>query len=97
MMLSKTFHQGLQCVLRLKESLVKQSSGTEIHHNFEIQTCYPLKYIVDSSILIVLLCTGKSPSVQKGINLSCVITKPGLCMANATIKDISQLTISASS
>ena len=66
----------------------KQSSGTEIHHNFEIQTCYPIKYILDSSILIVSLCTGKSPSVRKGLNLSCVMTKPGLCMANAT-EDIS--------
>ena len=30
------FHQGLQCLLRLK-----QSSGTEIHHNLEILPMTP--------------------------------------------------------
>ena len=32
------FHQGLHCLLRLK-----QPSGTEIHHNLD-STCDPLKY-----------------------------------------------------
>ena len=31
------FHQGLHCLLRLKQSL-----GTEIHHNLENSTCDPL-------------------------------------------------------
>ena len=30
------FHQGLHCLLRLK-----QPSGTEIHHNLETSTCDP--------------------------------------------------------
>ena len=33
------FHQGLHCLLRLK-----QPSGTEIHNNKETSTCDPLKY-----------------------------------------------------
>ena len=37
------FHQGLHCLLRLK-----QSSGTDIHHNIENTTCYPLKYTMGS-------------------------------------------------
>ena len=31
------FHQDLHCLLRLN-----QSSGTEIHHNFEKSTCDPI-------------------------------------------------------
>ena len=34
------FHQGLHCLLRL----IKQPSGTEMHHNVESSTCGPLKY-----------------------------------------------------
>ena len=30
------YHQGLHCLLRLQ-----QSSGTEIHHNFENSICEP--------------------------------------------------------
>ena len=41
------FHQGLYCLLRLK-----QSSGTEIHH-LEKSTCDPLKYTIGSPILSV--------------------------------------------
>ena len=33
------FHQGLHCLLRLK-----QHSGTETHYNLENTTCDPLKY-----------------------------------------------------
>ena len=42
------FHQGLHCLLRLK-----QPSGKEIHHNLENSTCDPLKYTMGSPILIV--------------------------------------------
>ena len=42
------FHQGLHCLLRLK-----QSSGTEIHHRWEMPTCDPLKYKLGHPILIV--------------------------------------------
>ena len=34
-----TFHQGLDCLLRLKQSL-----GTEIHHTLETSISEPLKY-----------------------------------------------------
>ena len=37
------FHQGLHCLLRLK-----QPSRTEIHHNLENSTCDPLKYTMES-------------------------------------------------
>ena len=30
------FHQGLHCLLRLKQP---SASGTEIHHNLETSTC----------------------------------------------------------
>ena len=49
------FHQGLHCLLRLK-----QPSGTEIHHNLENSTYDPLKYIMGSPILIVPVFMGKS-------------------------------------
>ena len=48
------FHRGLHCLLRLK-----QPAGTEIHHNFENSTCDPLKYTMDSPILIVLIFNGE--------------------------------------
>ena len=54
------FHQGLHCLQRLK-----QSSGTEIHHNLENSICDPLKYIMGSSILIVSICIGKSFKIQR--------------------------------
>ena len=54
------FHQGLHCLLRLK-----QSSGTDIHHNIENTTCYPLKYTMGSPILIVPICMGKSIRMQR--------------------------------
>ena len=50
------FHQGLHCLLRLK-----QPSGTEIHHIPENSTCDPL----DSPILIVSICVGKSTRIQR--------------------------------
>ena len=42
-----TFHQGLHCLLRLK-----QPSGTEIHNNSENSTRYLLKYTMGNPILI---------------------------------------------
>ena len=48
------FHQGLHCLLRLK-----QPSWTEVQHSLEISTCDPLKYTMGSPILIVSLCIGK--------------------------------------
>ena len=54
------FHQGLHCLLRLK-----QSSGAEIHHDLENATCDPLKYTMGSPILIVSICMGKSIRIQR--------------------------------
>ena len=47
------FHQGLHCLLRLK-----QSSGTEIH-------CDLLKYTMGNLILIVSKCMEKSIRIQR--------------------------------
>ena len=49
------FHQGLHCLLRLK-----QSSGRKIHYNLENSTCDPLKYTMGSLILILSIGMGKS-------------------------------------
>ena len=54
------FHQGLHCLLRLK-----QSSGTEIHRNLEKSTLGPLKYTMGSLILNVSICMGKSIRIQR--------------------------------
>ena len=54
------FHQGLHCLLRLK-----QPSGTEIHHNLKISTCDPLKYKMGNPILIVSMCMGESIRIQR--------------------------------
>ena len=45
------FHQGLHCLLRLK-----QPSGTEISETY---TCDPLKYKMGNPILIVSMCLEK--------------------------------------
>ena len=55
------FHQGLHCLLRLK-----QPSGTEIHHNLENSTFVPFKYTMGSPINIVSICMGKSIRIQRG-------------------------------
>ena len=39
------FHQGLHCLLRLKQ--------LPVHHNLETSTCDPLKYGIGNPILIV--------------------------------------------
>ena len=57
------FHQGLYCLLRLK-----QPSCTNIYHNFENSACEPLKYTMCSPILIVSLCMGKPIRIQR-VNL----------------------------
>ena len=54
------FHQGLHCWLRLK-----QPSGTKIHHNLETPICDPLEYKMDSPLLIVSVCMGKSIRLQR--------------------------------
>ena len=54
------FHQDLHCLLRLK-----QSSGTEIHHNSESSTCDPLEYKMGNPLLFVSICMGKSIRIQR--------------------------------
>ena len=54
------FHQDLHCLIRLK-----QPSGAEISDNLENCNCDPLKYIMDSPILIVSICMGKSHRIQR--------------------------------
>ena len=54
------FHQGLHCLLGLK-----QSSWTEIHHNLENSTCDPLKYTMGCPILIVSICMRKSIRIRR--------------------------------
>ena len=54
------FHQGLHCLLRLK-----QPSVTEIVNNLETFTCDPLKCKMGNPILIVLTCMGKSIRIQR--------------------------------
>ena len=58
------FHQGLHCLLRLK-----QPSGTEIHYNLENSTYDPLMHTMGSTILIVSICMGKSIRIQRVITL----------------------------
>ena len=36
-----------------------------IHHNWEIQTCDPLKHKIDKPIHIAFICMGKSISIQR--------------------------------
>ena len=54
------FHQGLHCLLGLK-----QLSGTEIHHHLETSTCDPCKYTMGKTILTVSICMGKSIRIQR--------------------------------
>ena len=42
------FHQGLHCLLRLK-----QPSGTEIHHNLENSTHFVLLVCADSGLPVL--------------------------------------------
>ena len=64
------FHQDLHCKCLLR---LKQSSGTEIHHNWEMPTYDPLKYIMDNHILIAFICMGKSIRIQRVSALKCII------------------------
>ena len=43
---------------------INTSPGTEVHNQFEISTCGPLKCIMDNPILIVFICMGKSIRIQ---------------------------------
>ena len=54
------FHQGLHCLLRLK-----QPSSKEMHHSLENFNCDPLKYTMGSPILIVSICMGKSIEIGR--------------------------------
>ena len=51
------FHQGLHCLLRLKEP-----SETDIHYNLQNSTPDPLKYTMGSPILCCI-----NPSEYKGL------------------------------
>ena len=56
-----TFHQGLHCLLRLK-----QPSGTDwIQRSLECSTFDPLKYTLGSPILIVSIYLRKSIRIQR--------------------------------
>ena len=55
------FHQGLHCLLRLK-----QHSETKIHHNLETFTCDRLKYTMNSPRLTVSI--WENPSEYKGLS-----------------------------
>ena len=50
------FHQSLHCLLRLKQ--------LTIQGHMENSTCDPLKYTMDSPVLFVSICMGKSIKVQ---------------------------------
>ena len=62
MLHNAAFHQGLHCLLRLK-----QHSGTEAHHDLENSTFDPLKCTIGSSdpILSVSSCMEKSIGKQR--------------------------------
>ena len=53
-------HQGLHCLL-----ILKQSSGTEIHQNLENSNSDPLKVLMVRPELIVSICVGKSIRIQR--------------------------------
>ena len=60
MLHTAAFHQGLRCLLR-----IKQTSGTEKHQNLENSTCDPLKCTLGSPIPIVSICMGKYIRIQR--------------------------------
>ena len=60
---NSAFHQGLHCLLRLK-----QHSGTEMHHNLEASTCDPLKYTKGSLILIASISMEIDQNTNKRVN-----------------------------
>ena len=55
------FHGSLHYLLWLKQS------STEIHRSLENSTRDPLKYKMDSSILIVSVCVWENLSEDKGL------------------------------
>ena len=58
------FHQGLHCLLRLKQPL-----GTVMHLNLKNATHDPLKYKIESPIRVMSMCMGKSTRIQR-VNLA---------------------------
>ena len=64
MQLNAAFHQGLHCLLRLK-----QPSVIEIHHNLDWKksTCDPLKCKMDHPILLLYQYVWGNPSGYKGL------------------------------
>ena len=69
------FHQGLHCLLRLK-----QPSDTLIHvHDIlENTTCDPLTSTMVSPILIISICMGKFIRLQR-FNLN-ICSNVGICV-----------------
>ena len=57
-------HQGLHCLLRLK-----QSSWTEIHHNLVISTCDPLKHTMGRPPYLLYQFVWENPSEYKGLRM----------------------------
>ena len=55
------FHQGLRCLLRLK-----QPSVTEVQHNLEISTCYSLNVHNGQSHTYCINMYGKTYQSTKG-------------------------------
>ena len=56
------FHQGLHCLVF---AIIKQFLEKEMHHNQKNSTCDPLKFIMGSPLVIVLICMGKLIKIQK--------------------------------
>ena len=61
------FHQGLHCLLK-----IKQSSETKVYHKLENSNCDSIKITMGSPILIVSNCMGKSMRIHR-IKLKVVI------------------------
>ena len=71
------FHQGLHCLLRLK-----QPSRTEIHHNLEHFICDPLKCKMDNPILILSIMNWKFHQNSKGYSRSLCPSSICHCLKN---------------
>ena len=57
------FHQSLHRLLRLTQP--SETEVKELHYNSENSTCDPLKNTMNSPILMVSICMGKSIRIQK--------------------------------
>ena len=86
------FHQGLHCLLRLKQSL-----GTEIHHKFENYICEPFKLQNGQSHTYCVKSVCANSSAYKGKRTcdkyQCIMTLPSfidLCcslISTRSVKD----------